>query len=224
MFKIKYVVALFALTIAIGLGAYATQADAGGPNPVVIMDTSMGRIIIMLDPKKAPNTVKNFLRYVDEGFYDGTIFHRVMKQEIDDTEDKRKQKINIVQGGGFDFPMRKKRPLWGPIKNESGGSLQNNKGTIAMARASASDSATCQFFFNMQDNPSLNPLIVKKKVWGEVKDNSNEELRPGYTAFGRVIRGWDTVEKIHDVKTTTSGRYQNVPAKPIYIKKAYRAK
>lgn len=224
MHKLKFLLFVFALVLAMSTGINVLNADAGGPNPVVIMETTMGRIIVMLDPKKAPLTVENFLRYVDAGFYDGTIFHRVMKQEFDKNNDERKRKINIVQGGGFEFPLRKKMPLWSPIKNESGGSLQNTKGTIAMARAASSDSATCQFFFNMENNTSLNPLIVKKKTWGQVKDGENEERRPGYCAFGKVIRGWDVVEKIHNVKTTKMGRYSDVPAKPVYIKKAYRAK
>lgn len=225
MNKIKWFF-LFLTTLGLlvsGLGQ--TPAAASGPNPVVIMETSMGRIIIMLYPKEAPVTVENFLRYVDAGFYDGTVFHRVVRMEKKEVADPRKdQSVNIVQGGGFVYPLREKRPLWGPIINEDGRALQNRQGTIAMARTSDPDSATSQFFFNVFDNTGLDPMVIKKKTWVQEKDDDNSVLRHGYCAFGKVLRGMDVVEKIHQVKTGRMGPYQDVPLEPVYLKRAYRAK
>jgi len=204
-----------------------STAEAAGPNPVVIMDTSMGRIIVMLYPKSAPKTVENFLKYVDTGFYDKTIFHRVVRMEMMDVKDaRRQQSYNIVQGGGFDYPMKEKRPLWDPVINEDMGALNNTTGTIAMARRGHPNSATNQFFFNLTNNTSLDPMVINKKKWAGVKQDKDDgkELRHGYCAFGKVIRGWDIVEKIHKVPTATYGKYTNVPKSPVFIKKVYRAK
>jgi len=186
------------------------------------METSMGRIIIMLDSKSTPKTVENFLRYVDAGFYDGTVFHRIIKMEPDIVADPRKsQSVNIVQGGGFVYPLRQKRPLWGPVVNEDNMSQSNSKGTIAMARGADPDSATCQFFFNVLDNTGLDPMTVKKKSTFE---DAKSTRRAGYCTFGKVIRGMDVVEKMQQVKTSRMGQHQNVPTEPIYLKRAYRAK
>ena len=230
--KLRYLCFVLALagTLFLSLGANASHAAASGPNPVVILETSMGRIIIMLYPKQAPVTCMNFLRYVDEGFYDGTTFHRVVKMEVDEHREKKKQQaINIVQGGGYLYPLKRKPPLWGFIPNEGGKGLKNNRGTVAMARGPNPDSAQCEFFFNVQDNPGLDPMVIKKTPWEMAKKADRDAddiktIRPGYCAFAKVIRGMDVVDKIHEVKTTRMGRMQDVPAEPIFIKRMYRAK
>lgn len=203
-----------------GLG-FAPQAEASGPPPVVVMETSMGRIIVMLTPKETPKTVENFMRYVDAGFYDNTIFHRIVKMEEKHRNAvQRHSTINIVQGGGFVYPMRKKRPLYPPVPNEDFRALDNKKGTIAMARTNNPDSATSQFFFNVEDNRMLNPLVVKQD-W---KPDADEvRSKHGYCVFGKVIRGMDVVEKMHEVQTARAGNYENVPVKPIILKRAYRS-
>ncbi|WP_243544532.1 peptidylprolyl isomerase [Pseudodesulfovibrio tunisiensis] len=207
LFAMTLTLLLFAGTI---LGPNAAQA---GPNPVVVMETSMGRIIVMLYPKQAPITVDNFLRYVNDGFYDSTIFHRVVRSK------PGKGGIDIVQGGGFEFPMKKKRTL-GPIASEANNSLLNDKGTIAMARRIGDvNSATSQFYFNAADNAALNQGLVKDSF----KEKTMHQ-KPGFTVFGKVIRGMDVVEKIHQVKTGRSGLYQDVPVKPVYLIRAYQPK
>ncbi|CCH49398.1 peptidylprolyl isomerase [Pseudodesulfovibrio piezophilus] len=226
MKSFKFVLSFTLLLAAFlfGPGMSLSKAVAAGPNPVVIMDTTAGRVIVMLYPSEAPITVENFLRYVDAGFYEGTIFHRVIKEDIEEVKGKaaKANVINIVQGGGFTFPpLRLKYPLWAPIENEDMLGLQNDKGTIAMARANDPDSATCQFFFNMEDNPALNPSTMNKKY---IERRNNTKTRRGYCAFGKVIRGWDTLVKIQSAKTTQMGRYTDVPVNPVYIKKIYRAK
>lgn len=169
-----------------------------GPAPIVVMETNMGQIVIMLDEKNAPITVKNFLQYVEEGFYRGTLFHRVI-----DNRD-----MAIVQGGGFEFPMQRKRTNM-PIKNEAGMAGKNRRGTIAMARSTAVDSATSQFFFNVRDNIPFDHA-------------GNDPQKYGYAVFGKVIRGMDVVDEISKVETGRSGMFHDVPKKPVFIKKAYR--
>ena len=157
-------------------------ASAAGPeekaqpaNPIVLMKTSLGQIKIELWPGKAPETVKNFLQYVDAGFYDGTIFHRVIGNFM-------------IQGGGFTQDMRQK-PTHAPIRNEAAAELKNDRGTIAMARTGVVDSATAQFFINVVDNMSLNH-----------RDNSSAGF--GYAVFGKVIDGMDVVDQIKGVATS----------------------
>ena len=164
--------------------------------PNVILETSEGSIRIELWPDRAPVTVQNFLQYVDEGFYNGTIFHRVIDGFM-------------IQGGGFtpDMQQKQTRP---PIKNEAAADLKNERGTIAMARTNVVDSATAQFFINVQDNPNLN--------------HRDETARGfGYAVFGKVVAGMDVVDKIKRVATTSSGMHQNVPTKPVVIQQARRA-
>jgi len=165
-------------------------------HPVVIMETSNGTIHLELNPKKAPISVENFLSYVKEGFYDGLIFHRVMKGFM-------------IQGGGFTADLVQK-PTHDPIKNEAGNGLKNTRGTIAMARTGIVDSATSQFFINVVDNAFLNH-----------KDETARGF--GYCVFGKVTEGMDVVDKIRSVKTTTKGPHQNVPAEPVTIVRAYVA-
>ncbi len=156
----------------------------------VKLQTTKGDIIIELDESKAPVTVKNFLTYAQEGYYDGTIFHRVISGFM-------------IQGGGFTKDMNRKKPHR-PIVNECKNGLKNDRGTISMARTSDPDSATSQFFINHKDNAPLN--YVKG--------------RPGYAVFGKVIEGMDTVNAIAAVKTTTVKGMRNVPAEPVVIKSA----
>ncbi len=184
--------------VVLGLGACLSLSTVAGQGsaqkPVVVLDTSLGAITLELDPDKAPITVENFLKYVDEGFYDNLIFHRVMPGFM-------------VQGGGMtdQIPLvEKSQGKHQPIKNESSNGLSNDRGTIAMARTANPDSATCQFFINHADNPNLN-------TYGG-----------GYTVFGKVIDGLDVVDKIAKVPTTTRGPHENVPLKPVYIKSAKR--
>ncbi len=169
----------------------AKPAEQG--NPVVVMETSEGTIRIELNAEKAPISVKNFLQYVDEGFYDGTIFHRVMG-------------TFMIQGGGFTPDMRQK-PTHAMIKNEAANGLMNDRGTIAMARTNVVDSATAQFFINVVDNQGLN-----HNVQGY-----------GYAVFGRVTDGLDVVDRIKTVRTGTVGGMENVPVTPVLIKTVRRA-
>ncbi len=165
---------------------------AAEPEPQVQMETSMGTIIIELDSKAAPQTVTNFLEYVRAGFYDNTIFHRVIKSFM-------------IQGGGFTPQMQQKitRP---PVANEADNGLKNNVGTIAMARTNAPHSATSQFFINVKDNDFLNHTAKTARGWG-------------YCVFGRVIKGIEVVHAIEKVKTGVQFGYSDVPAEPVVIKK-----
>ncbi|MFP5213056.1 MAG: peptidylprolyl isomerase [Acidobacteriota bacterium] len=165
-------------------------------NPVVIMETSEGTIKIELWADKAPGTVKNFLRYVDDGFYTGTIFHRVIKDFM-------------IQGGGLGPDMKEKKTR-DPIKNEAAPELLNNRGTIAMARTSLVNSATAQFFINVVDNAFLN-------------HKNKTPMGYGYAVFGQVIEGMDVVDKIVAVPTTSFGPHADVPAKPVLINSVTRA-
>jgi cyclophilin family peptidyl-prolyl cis-trans isomerase len=156
------------------------NAHAGTNGPVVVMKTSMGEIKVRLFPDKAPTSVENFLQYVDDRFYDGTIFHRVSEGYV-------------VQGGGFTTNFAKKETR-APIKNEAGNGLSNHRGTVAMARINLVDSATSQFFVNVADNTFL--------------DHKNETTRGfGYAVFGEVIEGMDVVDRIAAVKTGTKGPF-----------------
>lgn len=159
-------------------------------NPVVILTTSAGVIELELMPQQAPITVKNFLRYVENGFYEGTIFHRVMDNFM-------------IQGGGYNKDMLRKDTL-PPIQNESANGLPNLRGTIAMARTNAPHSATSQFFINLKNNHFLNA-----KDW-----------KSGYAVFGHVINGMNVVAAIGLTQTGRQGPYENVPVKPIIIEKA----
>ncbi|MHC4365824.1 MAG: peptidylprolyl isomerase [Planctomycetota bacterium] len=155
----------------------------------VELDTSMGEIVIELNEEAAPVTAKNFLQYVEDGFFDGTIFHRVIPSFM-------------IQGGGFTANMQRKatQPA---IVNEAANGLKNDRGTVAMARTNDPDSATSQFFINHGDNDSL---------------NYTGPGNPGYAVFGKVVKGMDVVDKIAVVKTTRTGPYSDVPVEPVVIK------
>ncbi|MBI5444274.1 MAG: peptidyl-prolyl cis-trans isomerase [Deltaproteobacteria bacterium] len=175
----------------------AFTASAQSSNPSVVVKTSMGSFTIELFPEKAPETVKNFLLYADEGFYAGTVFHRVIDGFM-------------IQGGGLDKDMTKKTTR-APIVNEAGNKLKNVVGTVAMARTGEPNSANAQFFVNVKDNPFL-----------DYRDTSRDGI--GYCVFGKVVQGMDVVEKIKAVPTGTKGGVQNVPLTPVVIESVTRAK
>lgn len=164
-------------------------------NPVVVFETSMGSFEVELDEVKAPNTVKNFLSYVDSKFYNGTIFHRVINNFM-------------IQGGGFDEKMNEKKTK-APIKNEAANGLSNAVGTIAMARTGNPHSATAQFFINVSDNTYLNH-----------RDTTDGGY--GYAVFGKVISGMHVINRIKTVKTGNIGPHSNVPMDAVVIKSARR--
>jgi cyclophilin family peptidyl-prolyl cis-trans isomerase len=186
----------------LGLAAVAA-GGARAANPVVVIETSMGNIKVELFEDKAPITVKNFLSYVDDKFYDGTIFHRVIGKE-------NSGKDFMIQGGGFE-PGGKKKKTKDPIKNEANNGLSNTRGTLAMARTGVVDSATSQFFINVADNTFLDHR-------GPAPDQF------GYCVFGRVIEGMDVVDKIKAVETQPDERGEkSVPTKDVVIKSIKRA-
>lgn len=163
-----------------------------GPKKVKL-ETSMGDIVLKLNEDAAPVTVKNFLRYVEEGFYDGTIFHRI-----------RPSNPAMIQGGGFTVDMKRK-VTHEPIINEASNGLRNERGTITMARMKIPDSATSQFYINHKDNDYLNYV---------------EGRKPGYAVFGKVVKGMDVVDAIAAVKTMRRDRFANLPVEPVVIKSA----
>jgi cyclophilin family peptidyl-prolyl cis-trans isomerase len=157
----------------------------------VVLETSLGSIEIQLYKDKAPKTVDNFVKYVNNGFYDGTVFHRIVPGFV-------------IQGGGF-TPDGTHKTTRAPIPLESDNGLSNEKGTLAMARTNDPDSATSQFFINLVDNEFL--------------DYTRQN--PGYAVFGKVTKGMDVVEEIASVTTTTKGTYPNWPVEDVVITKAY---
>ncbi|KAB2968893.1 peptidylprolyl isomerase [Zoogloea sp.] len=159
----------------------------------VKLTTNHGDIVLELDAEKAPETVKNFLAYVESGHYNNTVFHRVINGFM-------------IQGGGFQ-PGMKQKPTLEPIKNEADNGLKNEAGTIAMARTSDPHSATAQFFINVADNDFLNHRSPDMQGWG-------------YCVFGRVSEGQDVVDKIKGVKTGSSGFHQDVPKEDVVIERA----
>jgi peptidyl-prolyl cis-trans isomerase B (cyclophilin B) len=182
------------LSIGFVLLAAATTW-AADKSPVVIVETSLGNIKIELFAEQAPVTVKNFLEYVDDKFYDGTIFHRVIKNFM-------------IQGGGFEPNMTQKQTK-AAIKNEATNGISNGRGTIAMARTSDPNSATSQFYINLKNNTFL--------------DQANAQDRVGYCVFGKVIEGMDVVDKIAAVRTGSAGGSRDVPVETVTIKSVRRA-
>lgn len=160
---------------------------------MVKLHTSLGVITLELDAEKAPESVKNFLAYIEAGHYDGTIFHRVIKDFM-------------IQGGGM-LPDMSQKPTQAPIKNEANNGLKNVRGSIAMARTSDPHSATAQFFINTVDNDFLNFRNESVQGWG-------------YAVFGKVVDGLDVVEQIRGVKTGRSGYHSDVPVEAVIITKA----
>jgi peptidyl-prolyl cis-trans isomerase B (cyclophilin B) len=168
-------------------------SPAGAENPRVAFQTSKGRIVLELNPEKAPGTVANFLAYVEAGFYDGTIFHRVIPGFM-------------IQGGGFTVDMQQKKTL-PPIQNEADNRLTNDRGSIAMARTQVPHSATAQFFINVVNNDFLNHSAKTERGWG-------------YTVFGKVISGMEVVDAITTVPTGNRGRFRDVPTEAVIIESA----
>ena len=160
---------------------------------MLVFETTLGTIEVELFEKEAPLSSANFLSYVDDGFYDGVIFHRVMNGFM-------------IQGGGFEPGMKQKK-VKAPIKNEAANGLKNSRGTLAMARTNEIDSATAQFFINLVDNEFL--------------DHAGKS-NYGYAVFGKVTSGMDVVDKIAKVSTTNRAGHQNVPATDVVITKASR--
>ncbi|MBX9447698.1 peptidylprolyl isomerase A [Dickeya chrysanthemi] len=178
---------LAAVVTVFSLTAFSPAFAATTTSTHVLLTTSAGNIELALDDQKAPVSVKNFVDYVNSGFYNGTIFHRVIPGFM-------------VQGGGFSSDMKQK-PTNPPIKNEADNGLRNLRGTISMARTSEKDSATSQFFINVADNAFL--------------DHGQRDF--GYAVFGKVVKGMEVADKISQVQTENVGPYQNVPSKPIVI-------
>jgi len=176
-----------------GVMSAETASDKAMKNPLVVFSTTLGDMTIELYSDKAPVTVENFLAYVDSGFFNGTIFHRVIPGFV-------------IQGGGFTEQMVQKKTR-SPIKNEAKNGLKNFRGTLSMARTNVVDSATSQFFISLKDNAML--------------DHQGERSF-GYAVFGKVIEGMEVVDKVAAVRTGTRGRYGDVPVKAIVIQSARR--
>jgi peptidyl-prolyl cis-trans isomerase B (cyclophilin B) len=170
----------------------AGTSPAGDSTMTVHMQTNHGTIVLELDADKAPKTVENFIQYAKDGYYDGTIFHRVIPGFM-------------IQGGGFDASMNQK-PTRAPVKNEADNGLKNELGTIAMARTNDPHSATAQFFINVKDNGFLDHSSPSAQGWG-------------YCVFGRVTEGMDVVQAIEKVATGNKGFHQDVPVTDVIIEK-----
>lgn len=188
---------LFAVVACLTIPFLVGAADKPAAHPRVRMTTNLGAIEIELDAQRAPRTVANFLNYVDKGFYNGTIFHRVIPGFM-------------IQGGGFEAGMKQKKTDE-PIMNEADNGLKNDVGTIAMARTSSPHSASAQFFINAADNTFLNHRNKTVQGWG-------------YAVFGKVTKGMDVVKKIETVRTKTSGPYENIPVSDVVIRRLERIK
>ncbi len=185
--------AWLAVLAAVSLCASQAAVLAAETNPTVRMETNRGLVVMELYRDKAPKTVENFLRYVQDGFYDGTMFHRVIKNFM-------------IQGGGFTVEYRKK-PTRSPVGNEADNGLKNKRGSVAMARTTDPHSATAQFFINVVDNDFLNHRTPTPRGWG-------------YTVFGQVTDGMDVVDEIRGVPTGSGGPFsKDVPQEPVIIQK-----
>lgn len=188
---------LLAALIFLGTAANSFAADKPAAHPKVRLTTNLGAIELELDAEHAPITTRNFLRYVDEGFYNGTIFHRVIPGFM-------------IQGGGFE-PGIKQKKTGAPILNEADNGLKNDAGAIAMARTSSPHSASAQFFIDTVDNDLLNHRDKTVRGWG-------------YAVFGKVTKGMDVVKKIEATPTKTVGQFENVPVRDVVIRKVERIK
>lgn len=187
----------FALSLGVLGTSLAASSSTSSPgksmNPRVLLQTNHGDIVLELDAAKAPNTVENFVGYVNDGFYNGTIFHRVIGNFM-------------IQGGGFE-PGMKQKETKAPIDNEAANGLKNDNYTVAMARTNDPHSATAQFFINVSDNDFLNFTSPNARGWG-------------YAVFGKVVDGTEVVDKIKAVRTGTKGFHQDVPVDDVIITKA----
>ncbi len=191
--KSLFAILLGSLILTHAIFTRAGEPPATGAKPMTVrMQTSEGTIVLELDSAHAPQTVANFVDYARHGFYDGTIFHRVIPGFM-------------IQGGGFE-PGMKQKPTRAPVRNEADNGLANDEGTIAMARTSEPHSATAQFFINLKDNDFLNYRSPTAQGWG-------------YCVFGRVIEGMDVVHAIEKVATTTRAGHQDVPAQDVIIER-----
>ena len=179
-----------AFLVICGLTAILAAPPAAAQNPVVVIETSLGSITAELDRRNAPVSVANFLAYAESGFYDGTVFHRVIRGFM-------------IQGGGMTADLERKQTR-APIRNEATNGLSNDRGTLAMARTNVVDSATAQFFINTVDNPGLN-------------NRGTDAASYGYAVFGRVTDGLDVVDDIEGVSTGRRGPFQNVPNTTVEI-------
>jgi peptidyl-prolyl cis-trans isomerase B (cyclophilin B) len=184
---------MFALLFSLSTLSFAKENPMSASPTKVKLTTSLGAITIQLNPEKAPISSANFLTYVKEGFYNGTIFHRVIPDFM-------------AQGGGFDTSFTQKA-VHAPIKNEANNGLANKRGTIAMARTNVPDSATGQFFINLKDNGFLNHTSPTPNGWG-------------YAVFGEVLEGMDVVDAMAKVPTGNRGGHQDVPKTDIVVEKA----
>ncbi len=190
-----YVIAFFLMAFSFQSHAATKKEGPTVKDTSVVIDTSMGKITVKLNAEKSPVTVENFLKYVDSKHYNGTIFHRVMKNFM-------------IQGGGHTPDMKEKATAYPPVENEAKkNGLFNKRGTISMARMEEINSATAQFFINVVDNAML---------------DYQSQARFGYAVFGEVTSGMDVVDKIRAVATTTKGEHSDVPVEPILIKSISR--
>ncbi|MFC1523244.1 peptidylprolyl isomerase [Thermodesulfobacteriota bacterium] len=189
-------VKIFLITLLLCPAMVFAENPTPVKNSTVVMETTMGVVKIELFTQEAPRSVANFLQYVDESFYNGLIFHRVIPGFM-------------AQGGGFEPKMKRRPPTHPPIMNEATNGLANRRGTLAMARTSDINSATSQFFINVADNSFLD----------HVKNNLNKY---GYAVFGKVTSGMDVVDKIISAPTTSAGRMRDIPKEDIVILKMYR--
>jgi peptidyl-prolyl cis-trans isomerase A (cyclophilin A) len=188
---LKKILVILACGLPLLCAGVSGAAEQAAKNPLVFMETSLGNVKLELFAKEAPISVKNFLVYVNDGFYDGTVYHRVIPNFM-------------IQGGGFTADLKQKQTN-PPIKNEADNGLKNLHGMLAMARTMVVDSATAQFFINVVDNSSLNH-----------RDKTQQGY--GYAVFGKVSEGMNVVDRIATVKTNIQKGFRDVPESPIVIK------
>jgi peptidyl-prolyl cis-trans isomerase B (cyclophilin B) len=185
------ITAILSLSLFNTVKGEKSMNDETNNNPIVVIETTKGNITVELDAENAPNTVANFLTYVDDGYYADTIFHRVIPNFM-------------IQCGGLTADMQDKPSKHAPIKNEANNGLKNDRGTLAMARTNDPHSATSQFFINHKDNDFLNFRSESMQGWG-------------YAVFGKVTEGMDIVDEIAAVNTGSKGGHQDVPLETITI-------
>ncbi len=200
----QLLVCLSVLTVACGSGgggsgdgAAASETPAENLTPTVVLETSRGRIVMELDREKAPESVANFLRHVNSGFYDGLVFHRVKPNFM-------------IQAGVLTADMQRRVSTVFPVANEADNGLENVRGAVAMARTSDPHSATSEFFINLIDNPGLDFREQTPRGWG-------------YAVFGRVVEGMEVVDAVAAIPTTRRGRYADLPVEATVIDSGYVA-